>query len=96
MLAWLKAVEKYHPQEPHFYFQYLGVLPEYQGKGMGTTLMRHFTALADEAHMPGYLETASAGALAMYKRYGFETLVETEIIGVKVWFMWRKAKTLPS
>lgn len=89
LLAWQRIAGKLHPKEPHYYFQYLGVLPECQGKGFGTTMMQHLIAITDEAHMPAYLETASAGAVPMYKRCGFETLVEKEVIGVKTWFMWR-------
>lgn len=89
-LRWQLAAGKIHPKEPHYYFQYLGVLPEYQGKGYGTAMMQYFTALADQTKMPGYLETASAGAVPMYRRNGFETLVEKEIIGIRAWFMWRK------
>jgi len=89
-LKWQHEAGKIHPKEPHYYFQYLGVLPEYQGRGFGTAMMQYFTFLADRAHMPGYLETASGGAVPMYRRIGFETLGEKEIIGVKAWFMWRK------
>ncbi len=89
LLAWQRIAGKLHPKEPHYYFQYLGVQPECQGKGFGTTMIQHLIAITDEAHMPAYLETASAGAVPMYKRCGFETVVEKEIIGVKAWFMWR-------
>lgn len=95
-MAWQRAAAKIHPKEPHYYFQYLGVLPQQQGKGYGTAMMRHITAIADQANMPCYLETASAGAVPMYHRYGFETVLEEEIIGVRAWFMWRKPKAIPS
>ncbi|MBN1535747.1 MAG: GNAT family N-acetyltransferase [Anaerolineales bacterium] len=95
LLDWQRFAGKIHPKEPHFYFQYLGVRPECQGKGYGTLMMQYLTALADEANMPCYLETASAGAVPMYRRYGFEVLVEKEIIGVHAWFMWREPHLLP-
>jgi GNAT superfamily N-acetyltransferase len=90
--SWLAEIEKIHPHEPHFYFEYLGVLPEYQGKGYGTAIMQHITAQADEAHFPCYLETASTEAVPLYKRFGFEVIEEKEIIGVHTWFMWRQAR----
>lgn len=96
LLAWQRAAGKIHPKEPHYYFQYLGILPEYQGKGYGTAMMQYLTAQADQTQMPAYLETASAGAVPMYKRMGFETRVEKDVIGVRAWFMWRKAKGTPS
>lgn len=96
LLRWLEETEKVHPTEPHFYFEYLGVLPEYQGRGYGSAIMQYANAKADDAHAASYLETASTDAVPMYRRYGFEVMAEKEIIGVHTWFMWRKAKVTPS
>ncbi len=89
-LNWLAEIDKIHPHEPHFYFEYLGVLPECQGKGYGSAIMQYATAKADEARTACYLETASPEAVPLYRRYGFDVIEEKEIIGVQAWFMWRK------
>jgi ribosomal protein S18 acetylase RimI-like enzyme len=31
----------YHPQEPHLYMPFMGVDPNFQGQGIGSSLLRH-------------------------------------------------------
>jgi ribosomal protein S18 acetylase RimI-like enzyme len=91
LLRWMDEVEKIHPHELHFYFEYLGVLPEYQGRGFGSAILQYATTKADEAHTACYLETASSKAVPLYQSHGFEVIEEKDIIGVHAWFMWRSA-----
>jgi GNAT superfamily N-acetyltransferase len=90
-LRWLAEVDEIHPQESHYYLEYLGVTPEYQGRGLGSAILKYVTTKADEENTGCYLETASPNNVSLYQRYGFDVFAEKNIIGLKSWFMWRPA-----
>jgi ribosomal protein S18 acetylase RimI-like enzyme len=90
-LRWLAETDKIHPQESHYYLEYLGVAPEYQGQGLGSTILGHITSEADKENTGCYLETVSSNIVPLYQRHGFQVLDEKQIIGLKSWFMWRPA-----
>lgn len=87
--TWLNEVDKLHPTRPHYYLEYIGVEPAYQGQGMGSCLMEHLVSKADEQGVGCYLENASPRNLPFYHKYGFKIIHEKEIIGFTTWFMWR-------
>jgi GNAT superfamily N-acetyltransferase len=91
-MQWLAEIDKIHPQESHYYLEYLGVAPEYQGKGFGTKILQHMTAKADEENAGCYLETASPQNVPLYMHHEFEVIAEKQIIGLRSWFMWRPAQ----
>lgn len=85
--SWMK---KRHIAEPHWYLNMLGVLPEHQGRGHGTTLMRALNARADADRVPCYLETDKESNIRIYERHGYRvTDRQTAPLGVIVWFMQR-------
>jgi ribosomal protein S18 acetylase RimI-like enzyme len=86
---WLAETDRLHPQEAHYYLEYLGVLPEYQGQGFGSAILQLLTARADEGNAGCYLETATPINVPLYRRHGFEVMAERTIIGLNTWFMWR-------
>jgi ribosomal protein S18 acetylase RimI-like enzyme len=88
-LQWLKEVDHTHPKAPHFYLEYLGVDPEYQGKAYGSSMLQHLVNKADEEQVGVYLENANPRNNPFYQRFGFEVITEKEIIGIPSWFMWR-------
>ena len=88
-MKWLEEVEKAHPSEPHYYLEYLGVEPEQQGKGLGSTILQHLIHKADEECVGCYLENANPRNISFYQRFGFQVISEKEIIGIHSWFMWR-------
>lgn len=88
-IKWLDEVDKVHPNEAHFYLEYLGVDPEYQGRGFGSSILQHLSNRADERGVGCYLENANPRNLALYQRFGFQIIGEKEIIGIPSWFMWR-------
>jgi ribosomal protein S18 acetylase RimI-like enzyme len=76
---------------PHWYLSILAVDPAYQGQGLGSLLLRAGTARADAAHLPCYLDTATARNVPLYQRFGFQVVHEEEIEGANlhVWNMLR-------
>ena len=83
--------KKYAPF-PHLYAWYIGVDPEFQGKGHGSTLHRAMLARADNERLPCYLETQKEENMILWSRYGFKVITETAIPGteVKHWAMLRE------
>jgi len=88
-MRWLDEVDKLHPHEPHYYLEYLGVLPEQQGKALGSSILHHLIKKADGEHVGCYLENANPRNIPFYQRFGFQIIHEKDIIGIPSWFMWR-------
>lgn len=90
-IAALEAVEKEHPSEPHFYLPMIGIDPPYQGRGLGTALMRPVLERCDRERIPAYLETGTERNLPLYERNGFRTAEAIRLgkAGPPMWLMWR-------
>jgi GNAT superfamily N-acetyltransferase len=88
-MKWLDEIDENHPTEAHYYLEYLGVEPGYQGKGFGSFILKHLINKADDLGVGCYLETANPLNLPLYQRFGFQIKSEKEIIGIPSWFMWR-------
>ena len=67
-----------HPHEPHWYLPLIGVDPAYQGRGLGSALLSHAAAMADEAGLPAYLEATNLNNRRLYERHGFEVVGEIQ------------------
>ena len=87
--VWLNDWASRDPLDPHWHLGPIGVLPGYQGKGIGTKLMRRFCQEVDACLAPAYLETDVVQLVPYYARFGFELVAESEILGIKNSFMWR-------
>ncbi|MFD6445840.1 GNAT family N-acetyltransferase [Promicromonospora sp. NPDC060204] len=61
-----------YPNEPGWFLGTLVVLPERQGTGVGSALLRDGLAQADAAGQPVSLQTSTTQNVEFYKRYGFE------------------------
>jgi predicted GNAT family acetyltransferase len=66
--------------DPHIYVMQVGVDPAEQGKGYATKLFNHVFAIADEGHLPVFIDTCSETDVAIYQHLDFET-VDTRPIG---------------
>jgi ribosomal protein S18 acetylase RimI-like enzyme len=64
----------YHPKEPHWYLPLIGVDPFQQGKGHGSSLMKHALIPCDRDRTVAYLESSNPKNLPLYERHGFEVL----------------------
>ena len=77
----LPAIELRHLREPHYYFAHIGVTPQAQGKGLGSTLMRPTLDRCDQEELPAYLEASSERSAALYERLGFRITRELRVAG---------------
>ena len=85
-----EAMGAHHPDEPHWYLLAIGTRPEVQGRGLGSVLLAHTLATADERGEPAYLEATSPRSRALYARFGFEVVEEFAPDGCPpLWAMWR-------
>ena len=87
----LAALEANHPAEPHYYLPLVGVELEWQGRGLGTALMRPVLDRCDAEKVPAYLEATSPRNRALYERHGFEVTEEFSLGpgSPPLWRMWR-------
>lgn len=90
-VRWLNDWEHRDPDRPHAHFGPFGVLPQLQGNGIGSAVLRAYTRRLDEAGEHSYLETEKAENVALYSRFGFEVIDRHELLGAPNWFMWREA-----
>lgn len=94
MMGALKAIEKVHPREPHYYLEILGTRKDRQGTGIGSAVMDPVLRRADEEGLPAYLESSNPRNIPFYARHGFEVREEVECGkgAPVVTTMWREPK----
>ena len=85
------ALERKHPEAPHYYLAVLGVDPEMQGRSLGGQLMRPVLDKCDSEHMPAYLESSKEKNVPLYERNGFKVTEKYQVPngGPPMWLMWR-------
>ncbi|HEX6244665.1 MAG TPA: GNAT family N-acetyltransferase [Polyangiales bacterium] len=66
-----RYMRKHHERAPHWYLWFLGVLPELQGRGLGSRLLRSLTERAARDGAPCYLETDKLSSVRLYERHGY-------------------------
>lgn len=89
-----RVYARHLPREPHYYLQFIGCRRDSQGRGIGTTVLEHGTAVCDAHGMPAYLESSHARNVPLYERLGFEVRAQEALApgGPTVWFMWREPR----
>ena len=87
---WMGAWRKQDPEERHWHLGPVAVDAHLQGMGIGSKLMRVFSAGMDAAGEVAYLETDKLENVRFYERFGFETIGEEEVLGTPNWFMLRR------
>jgi GNAT superfamily N-acetyltransferase len=94
----LAAMESGHPAEPHYYLPFVGVRPEWQGRGLGAALMRPILDRCDREGLPAYLEASSPRNRVLYERHGFEVTEEFTLgrDSPPLWRMWRAPRLVTS
>lgn len=82
-----------HPAESHWYLFFLGTRPGWQGRGLGSAVMRPVLEACDEEGLPAYLEATSERNKRLYLRHGFEVVGEIPLPdGPSLWPMWREPR----
>jgi predicted N-acetyltransferase YhbS len=77
--------------EPHWSLAPVAVVPEAQGAGVGSALIRGKLAEIDASGFPCLLGTQDEVNTKIYARYGFAVALETQVApGVRCWAMLRK------
>jgi ribosomal protein S18 acetylase RimI-like enzyme len=87
--------DAHHPREPHYYLQFIGVRPEFQGTGIGSALLRAVLDGCDREGAAAYLE-ADEWSRLLYEKHGFEASAEIRLPkGPSFWPMWRAPRRVP-
>jgi GNAT superfamily N-acetyltransferase len=91
LLRTITALESNHPAEAHYYLPFVGVAPEWQGRGVGAALLKPVLDRCDSERMPAYLEASSPRNRALYERHGFAVTEEFRLGkgSPPLWRMWR-------
>jgi ribosomal protein S18 acetylase RimI-like enzyme len=91
ILKKMSELYKLYADEPHFYLEYIGVLPSAQGQGVASKLIRPLIEKADSEGVIVYLETVNRSNVALYQHYGFQCMEEATVpgTGVTIWAMRR-------
>lgn len=88
-------LEERHPVEPCAYLQFLGVLPDRHGQGVGSALLAELLGWCDEGGVPAYLEATSPDNRRLYERHGFGVTGEVSLPGgPPLWPMWREPQSV--
>ncbi|WPU97835.1 GNAT family N-acetyltransferase [Mucilaginibacter sp. cycad4] len=72
-------IKKFHPKIDMIYLWFIGVQPERQNLGTGSTLLTEVLAEADLKALPVYLETSTLINIPWYERFGFKVYNRLEL-----------------
>lgn len=77
--------------EPHYYLATVGVVPEAQGRGLASRLIRPVLAHADDRALPAYTETMTPENVPRYERYGFVVRERYRVpaADLSIWALYR-------
>jgi GNAT superfamily N-acetyltransferase len=87
----------HRPLPPHFYLRAIGVDPQRQGHGIGSSLMHPVLDAADRRKIGCFLQTATLANVHWYERFGFTVAVTYRPTPTwpDTWAMWRDPQPQP-
>ncbi|MDP1701722.1 MAG: GNAT family N-acetyltransferase [Aestuariivirga sp.] len=74
VLAVLNQMDRYQPEEPHWYLAFIGVDVSHQGQGIGSKLLKPMIDKFDHEECLAYLESTNAANIPLYERLGFNLI----------------------
>ncbi len=88
------ALERAHPEEPHWYLNKLGTIPAARGQGLASALLSAQLRHCDETGTAAYLEATRHQLIAFYERFGFSCIDPIDVPhgGPRLWGMWRSPR----
>lgn len=87
----LGIADEHKPEDPHWYLFFIGVVPDRQGQGIGSTLLRDVLDECDRDAIPAYLEATCEQNKRLYERHGFAVTAELHLPDGPTGFgMWRE------
>jgi len=87
--VWRREWSHRDPREQHWHLGPIGVLPPYQGLGIGSRLMERFCEEVDRCSAKAFLETDLDENVRFYEKFGFKVVFEKDIFEVPNRFMER-------
>jgi len=84
---WLMTMKKHDLDTPHSHVGPFGVLPEFQGRGVGSKLIENYFSRLKG--VPSYLETFTASNARFYEKRGYELMVTDDVLGMKGYWLLR-------
>ncbi|HEV7586108.1 MAG TPA: GNAT family N-acetyltransferase [Solirubrobacteraceae bacterium] len=94
VLKALTVLEAKHPREPHYYLAFIGVDPDWQGRGLGGAVLAPVLDRCDAEGVPAFLESSTPRNRALYERHGFKVTEEFTLGrgAPPQWRMWREPR----
>ncbi len=90
--VWLNEWDRQDLKDQHWHLGPIGVLPTYQGIGVGSILLKRFCSEVDACMANAFLETDKSENVKFYEKFGFKTISDSTIFEVKTDFMLRVSK----
>jgi len=86
------SIEATQPNEPFLYVWFIGVDPEFQGKGEGSKLFKSVLSMAKEKDLPVCLETSTERNFKWYENFGFSVYASSAQFGFPFYFYRKDLK----
>lgn len=83
-------IKKARPKEPLYYIWFGGVRPDYQNKGIGTSLLSEVLQYSISYKRSAFLETSAEENVSLYQKFGFKIYNELDL-GYKLYMMKRSS-----
>jgi len=91
ILQQIDSLHKKYTDEPHYYLDNIGIIPDAQGKGIASKLIRPILEMADSQNVISYTDTVTHTNVALYEHFGFQCVEQSPIAntGITVWALRR-------
>ncbi len=88
-----EQLDRYHPDEPHWYLALLGIDPPHQSRGFGAEMIRPRLEQCDREGRAAHLVSSTSRNHSFYRRHGFEIMDEVQVGDAPpVWPMLRSPR----